>query len=136
MNDIGGRGWKKWRHDKCDTVQKMKFSIKDFSSKRDQIRRKLRIWSHLLEKSLMEKFIFCALWHGERRIRKCNFASDVLFRWPLKPTKNNVYSIYDLQVVKLPNKLRQEYNDVNITSDITLQTLSINYVYVLSNLKL
>ena len=36
----------------------MKFSIKDFSSKWDQIRGKLRIWSHLLEKSLMENFIF------------------------------------------------------------------------------
>ena len=36
----------------------MKFSIWDFSSKCDQIRRKLRIWSHLLEKSLMETFIF------------------------------------------------------------------------------
>ena len=41
---------------KC-TAQKMKFSIKDFSSKFDQIRRKLQIWSHLLEKSLMENFI-------------------------------------------------------------------------------
>ena len=39
----------------------MKFSIKDFSSKCDQIRRKLRIWSHLLEISLMENFIFCAM---------------------------------------------------------------------------
>ena len=38
------------------TAQKMKFSIKDFSRKCDQIRRKLRIWSHLLEKSLMENF--------------------------------------------------------------------------------
>ena len=37
----------------------MKFSIKDFFSRCDQIRRKLRIWSHLLKKSLMEKFIFC-----------------------------------------------------------------------------
>ena len=36
----------------------MKFSIKDFFSKCDQIRRKLRIWSHLLKKSLMENFIF------------------------------------------------------------------------------
>ena len=27
----------------------------------DQIRRKLQIWSHLLKKSLMENFIFCAL---------------------------------------------------------------------------
>ena len=36
----------------------MKFSIKDFSSQCDQIRSFLRIWSHLLEKSLMENFIF------------------------------------------------------------------------------
>ena len=43
------------------TTQKMKFSIKDFFSKRDQICRKLRIWSHLLKKSLMENFIFCAV---------------------------------------------------------------------------
>ena len=32
----------------------MKFSIKDFFSKSDQIRRKLRIWSHLLKKSWKE----------------------------------------------------------------------------------
>ena len=43
------------------TAQKMKFSIKDFFIKYDQIRRKLRIWSHLLKKSLMENFIFCAV---------------------------------------------------------------------------
>ena len=42
-----------------DTAQKVKFSIKDFFSKCDQIRRKLRIWSHLLKKFLMESFIFC-----------------------------------------------------------------------------
>ena len=39
----------------------MKFSIKDFFSKCDQIRSFLWIWSTLLEKSLMEKFIFCAV---------------------------------------------------------------------------
>ena len=38
--------------------KKMKFSIKDFFSKCDQIRRKLRIWSQLLKKSLMENFSF------------------------------------------------------------------------------
>ena len=43
------------------TAQKMKFSIKDFFSKCGQIRWKLRIWSHLLKKSLMENFIFCAV---------------------------------------------------------------------------
>ena len=43
------------------TAQKMKFLIKDFFSKCDQIPSKLRIWSHLLEKSLMENFIFCVV---------------------------------------------------------------------------
>ena len=44
-----------------NTAQKMKFSIKDLFSKCDQIRGKLPIWSHLLKKSLTEKFIFCAV---------------------------------------------------------------------------
>ena len=39
----------------------MKFSIKGFYRKCDQIRRKLRTWSHLLKNSLMENFIFCAV---------------------------------------------------------------------------
>ena len=43
------------------TAQKMKLSIKDFSSKCNQIHSFLRIWFHLLEKSLMENFIFCAV---------------------------------------------------------------------------
>ena len=48
-------------HNKKNIAQKIKFSIKDFSSKCDQIRGFLRIWSDLLEKSLMENFIFCAV---------------------------------------------------------------------------
>ena len=40
------------------TAQKMKLSINDFFSKCYQIRRKLRIWSRLLKKSIMENFIF------------------------------------------------------------------------------
>ena len=40
---------------------KMKFSIKKFFSKCDQIRRKLRIWSHLLKKFLTENFVLCAV---------------------------------------------------------------------------
>ena len=43
------------------TAQKIKFSIKDFFSKSDQIRSFQRIWSHLLKKSLMENFIFYAM---------------------------------------------------------------------------
>ena len=45
------------------SLQKIKFSIKDFFSRCDQIRWKLRIWSHLLQQSLMEKFHFlCRGW--------------------------------------------------------------------------
>ena len=45
------------------STYKMKFPIKDFFSKCDQIHRKLRIWSDLLKKSLIESFIFCAVIH-------------------------------------------------------------------------
>ena len=47
------------------TAQKMKLSVKEFFSKYEQILRKLRIWSHLLKKSLLENFIF--LLNGRRR---------------------------------------------------------------------
>ena len=39
-------------------AQKVKFSIKYFFSKYDQILSFLRVWSHLLKKSLMESLIF------------------------------------------------------------------------------
>ena len=39
----------------------MKFCIKDFFNKCDQIYIFLWIWLHLLKKSLMESFIFCAV---------------------------------------------------------------------------
>ena len=67
------------------TAQKMKFSIKDFFSKCDQIRSFLRILSHLLKKSLMENFIFCVqiakayfrytIWFmfSEKSITRCAF---------------------------------------------------------------
>ena len=41
--------------------KKMKFSIKYFFGKCDQIRSFLPIWSHLLKKSLMDNFIFCVV---------------------------------------------------------------------------
>ena len=47
------------------TGQKMKFSIKDFFSKRDQIRSFLQIWSHLLKNYLIKNFIFCAVLHAD-----------------------------------------------------------------------
>ena len=35
----------------------MKFAMKDLLSRCKQIRGKLRMWSHLLKKSLMENFV-------------------------------------------------------------------------------
>ena len=61
--------------------KKMKFSIKDFFSKCYQIRRKLRIWLHLLKKSLMNNFTFRA----------------VYIAWK---------SLYEMLLEELPNNVR------------------------------
>ena len=58
------------------TAPKMKFSIKDFFSKCDQIRRKLRIWSHLRKKSLMENSIFCAVTYSKIVIHSQDHLQD------------------------------------------------------------
>ena len=44
-----------------NTGQKLKFSIKDFFGKCDQIRNFLRLWLYLLKESLIENFIFVQL---------------------------------------------------------------------------
>ena len=41
--------------------KEMKFSIKDYFSECDQVRRRLQVSSHLLDKSLTESFMFCAV---------------------------------------------------------------------------
>ena len=56
--------WNKRRY----TAQNMKFSIKDFFSKCNQIYSFLWMWSYLLKKSLMKNFIFCAV--GITEIKK------------------------------------------------------------------
>ena len=43
--------------------------MNDFSSECDQIRSFLRIWPHILKKSLLENFIFCAVKILERRVQ-------------------------------------------------------------------
>ena len=53
----------------------MKFSINYFFTKFDQIRRKLWIWSHLLKKSLMENFIFCAVSSSGDFAETCRMAA-------------------------------------------------------------
>ena len=61
----------------------MKFSIKNFSSKCDQILRNLRIWSHLLEKSLMENLCIvnlCYVMH-QNTFRTLTYSELYLFRY-------------------------------------------------------
>ena len=59
----------------------MKLSIKDFFSKCDEILSKLRIWSHLLKKYLMENFRF-------RAVCNTNIEFQVEFKsgWKLFPS--------------------------------------------------
>ena len=59
------------------TAQKMKFFIKDYFSKCDQIHSFLQIWSYLLKKSLMENFIFCAV----------SFLASYVNQWGTKPKR-------------------------------------------------
>ena len=72
------------------TAQKMKFSIKDFFSKFDQIRSLVLFWSKLLKKSLMKNFIFCSnlstadiyLFKGNKRRIKamCKICSKLIMK--------------------------------------------------------
>ena len=67
------------------TAQKMKISIKNFFSKCGHICRKLWIWTHLLDKSLLENFLFCAelkrgfLWIFH--YKKENYFKDLFSFW-------------------------------------------------------
>ena len=75
------------------TVQKMKFSVKDFFSKCDQIRRKLLIWSHLLKKSLMKILHFlCSVYNLVDRSRDLTLfreegRSEELYSQPCQTSK-------------------------------------------------
>ena len=81
----------------------MKFSVEDFFSKCDQIRRKPRIWSRLLKKSLMKNFVFRAVYYEillANDLTKCGFYPSLfhlylliflvflLFLWILSHVKN------------------------------------------------
>ena len=54
-------------------TKKIKFSMKDFFSKYDQNHGKLRIWSHLLKKSLIENFVVCTVSLAGRNFPKMLF---------------------------------------------------------------
>ena len=59
---------------------RVKFSIIDFFTKCDQIHIKLRIWSNLLKKSIIENFIFCAVLKPTIRHQKRFMQSVHYFR--------------------------------------------------------
>ena len=75
---------------RANTAQKMKFSIKDFFSKCDQIRSFLRIRSHLLKKSLTG-ISFC--------IRK--MPGIYLFNWDATGFDRNIFVLIPFVLVML-----------------------------------
>ena len=88
VNSFENFTWKHlcWTRFLLFTARKMKFSIKDFFSKCDQIRSFLRIRSHLLKKSLMENFIFCTVVAGLRlRYFLVNFSKILRYFYRTPP---------------------------------------------------
>ena len=92
------------------TAQKMKFSIEDFFSKCDQIRRKLLIWSHLLKKPLMENFIFCAV------IQNSCFVKNITIILPFK-----CYKMLSLKMKNIIKKM--DTTEIFKIFDITRNTI-------------
>ena len=88
---------------------KMKFSIEDFFSKCDQIRSFLRIWWHLLKKSLMEDLIFCAV-YIEITLRHGCSTVDLLhiFRKPF-PKNTSGGLVFLNQITWNINKIKIKY---------------------------
>ena len=97
---------------------KIKFSIKDFFSKCDQNRCFLLIWSHLLKKSLMENFIFCAVRVSFKKNKKTkkrhenlnemSVVDNKLFRKTVKPLlsdkvagKDKIHLVENNELVKI-----------------------------------
>ena len=86
------------------TAQSVKFSIKDFFSKCEQICNFLRIWSHLLKKSLTENFFFCAEWSLSKRENISSFQSNITFLYPLKTSENHRF--YQINLIVTKNSVR------------------------------
>ena len=77
--------------------KKMKFSIQDSFNKYEEICSFLRIWSHLLKKSLMKNFSFCAV--------KIVFTvfQKILFKLDWWKTLSNIYLFLYLDLSSLPS---------------------------------
>ena len=67
--------------------KKMKFSIKDYFSKCDQIRGIFRIWSHLLKKSLMENLNFLCSVKIQSEVMLIGWS----ILWVSKETTNDIF---------------------------------------------
>ena len=89
-------------HIRANTAQKMKFSIKDFLSKCNRIHSFLRIWSHLLRKSLMQNLIFCAMqfvlseWSTKvKSVKSCKIDMAGLFLQDSFNFKGSICRVHD-----------------------------------------
>ena len=103
-----------------NTAQKMKFSLMDFLSKCDQIRRKLRIWSYLLKKLLMVNFIFCAVWNSV----------FLIHFWPMLP-----FWISTLRIFNESNILTFKYESDVMSSIYSQQCYRYTFFSELSYMK-
>ena len=95
----------------------LKFSIKDFFGKCDQIRRILRIWSHLLKKSLMENFIFCAVF-----VRLL-----LIFRFKITNNKNKTTIMHKDKNIQYKSNPKDVFRNNLITSEIYLGSCQTSF---------
>ena len=89
------------------TAQKTKSFIKDFFGKCDQIHRKLRIWSYLLKKSLIESFIFCAVIvfnSSKLKVQSCKLYDNKYMIALTQITNNEIFAFIVVLVFKLLNR--------------------------------
>ena len=122
----------------------MQFSIKNFFSKCDQIRRKLRIWSHSLKKSLMQNFIFGALLlpYGIGLSEDYLKTSDFILlcatnanernggRQYVLPTDSLIYLESNWRKTICPKKLNLFYNHRKVQSAHTITKVSASLVSI------
>ena len=117
----------------ANTAQKIKFSIKYFLSKCDQVRRKLRIWSHFLKNSLMKNFIFLC---SESQLKVSESQRSV--KTSLAFTAENIVISPDFMVWKFRGKAQfpqsferfeKKANKINNVNDILSKHVILIYFY-------
>ena len=101
---------------------KNKFLIKDFFSKWDQIRCFLRIWSHLLKKSLMENFIFGCPSH------------NLKWMWSIIWPRTSRTSVY-IFIIKKHGIQKQTRNNSILNLFYAKEKVSVTYLKVLRKLR-